>query len=131
MGIVIDWADRVARCYFTPIPESPISLRRVAVAGTGCNETKSAGYAMVTLKIGEDIKILPGVRFQSLSTTYHAMRGISVPGGIQGSDTTVTQSHGYFLPMVRARYSPLDWLTIHAAYTNTLNYPDYSAITPR
>ncbi len=86
---------------------------------------------MLTLKIGEDIKILPGVRYQNLSTTYNAMRGISVPGGIQGGDTTVTQAHGYWLPMVHVRYSPLEWFTIHAAYTNTLNYPDYSTITPR
>jgi len=95
------------------------------------NETKSAGYAMFTIKIGEDVKILPGFRYQNLSTSYHAMRGISVPGGIQGGDTTVDQSHGYFLPMVHVRYSPLEWLTIHGAYTNTLNYPDYSTITPR
>jgi hypothetical protein len=95
------------------------------------NETKSAGYAMLTIKIGEDIKVLPGVRYQNLTTTYTAMRGVAVPGGIQGNDTTVTQSHGYWLPMVHLRYSPLEWFTIHAAYTNTLNYPDYSTITPR
>jgi len=95
------------------------------------NETKSAGYAMLTLKIGEDIKLLPGVRYQNLTTTYSAMRGIAVSGGIQGNDTTVTQSHGYWLPMVHVRYTPLDWLTLHAAYTNTLTYPDYGTITPR
>ena len=95
------------------------------------NETKSAGYAMLTLNVGEDIKILPGVRYQNLSTTYFAMRGTAVPGGIQGGDTTVTQGHGYWLPMVHLRYAPLEWFTIHAAYTNTLNYPDYSSITPR
>jgi TonB-dependent receptor len=95
------------------------------------HETKSAGYAMLTVKIGEDIKLLPGVRYQNLTTTYEAMRGVAVPGGIQGGDTTVTQSHGYWLPMVHLRYSPLEWFTIHGAYTNTLNYPDYSTITPR
>jgi hypothetical protein len=95
------------------------------------NETKSAGYAMFTIKIGEDIKLLPGIRYQNITTTYKAMRGVSVPGGIQGGDTTVTQSHGYWLPMVHLRYSPLEWFTIHGAYTNTLNYPDYSTITPR
>jgi len=95
------------------------------------HETKSAGYAMLTVKIGEDIKLLPGVRYQNLTTTYQAMRGMAVPGGIQGGDTTVTQAHGYWLPMVHVRYSPLEWFTIHAAYTNTLNYSDYSTITPR
>jgi TonB-dependent receptor len=97
----------------------------------GGNETRTAAYAMLTVNVGEDLKILPGVRYQNLSTTYHAMRGMEVPGGIQGGDTTVTQTHGYWLPMVHLRYSPLDWVTVHAAYTNTLNYPDYSTLIPR
>jgi hypothetical protein len=32
---------------------------------------------------------------------------------------------------VHARYRPLDWLQLHFAYTKTLNYPDYSMLTPR
>lgn len=95
------------------------------------NEGKSAAYAMVTLNLGDNVRILPGIRYQDLTTTYTAMRGMAVPGGIQGDDTTVTQSHGYWLPMVHARYEPLDWLQIHFAYTNTLNYPDHSTFTPR
>jgi TonB-dependent receptor len=95
------------------------------------DEEKSAAYAMCTMHIGDNIRIMPGVRYQNLTTTYTAMRGMSVPGGIQGNDTTVTQSHGYFLPMVHARYEPFEWLQIHFAYTNTLNYPDYSTFTPR
>ena len=94
-------------------------------------EDKSAGYAMVTLNIGDQISILPGVRYQNLTTDYTAVRGMMVPGGIQGGDTTVTQTHGYWLPMVHVRYKPLEWLQLHFAYTNTLNYPDYSTITPR
>ncbi len=95
------------------------------------DENKSAGYAMVTFNIGDMITVLPGVRYQNLTTTFTAMRGETVPGGIQGHDTTVTQSHGYFLPMVHLRYKPTNWLQVHFAYTNTLNYPDYSTITPR
>ncbi|MFO7444983.1 MAG: TonB-dependent receptor, partial [Ignavibacteriaceae bacterium] len=95
------------------------------------NETKSAVYGMITLKIGEDVTILPGVRYQNLETEYTALRAEGTPGGFQGRDSTVSRSHGYVLPMVHLRYKPLDWLQIHFAYTNTLNYPDYSAITPR
>jgi len=95
-------------------------------------EDKSAGYAMMTFNIGDQISILPGVRYQNLTTEYTAARGMIVPGGkLQGSDTTVTQSHGFWLPMVHLRYKPLEWLQIHFAYTNTVNYPDYSTITPR
>ncbi len=96
------------------------------------NETKSAGYVMFTLNVGEQIKILPGVRYQNLTTSYDAWRGVILPNNhLQGGDTTVTIAHGYWLPMLHVRYQPTDWCQIHGAYTNTLNYPDYSAITPR
>lgn len=92
---------------------------------------RSAGYAMVTFKIGDNLTILPGARYQNLTTRYTGYRfDFTVPGGIY-SDTTVSRSYGYLLPMVHVIYKPLDWLQIHFAYTNTLNYPAYSTITPR
>jgi TonB-dependent receptor len=95
-------------------------------------ENKSAGYAMVALDYGPTIAIIPGVRYQNLATQYTAMRGMVVPGGkIQGGDTTIEHSNGYWLPMVHARYRPYEWLQFHFAYTRTLNYPDYSILTPR
>jgi hypothetical protein len=33
--------------------------------------------------------------------------------------------------MVHARYRPFEWMQLHFAYTQTLNYPDYSILTPR
>jgi TonB-dependent receptor len=96
------------------------------------NEAKSAAYAMVTLNFGDLVTLVPGIRYQNLTTTYTAMRGELVPGsGLQGGDTTITMPHGYFLPMVHVRYRPLDWFQLHFAWTNTLNYPDYGTITPR
>jgi TonB-dependent receptor len=95
------------------------------------DETKSALYGMVTFNIGDQIAVIPGVRYQNLSTHYKALRAETAPGGFIGSDSTVDQAHGYYLPMLHLRYRPLDWLQIHFAYTNTLNYPDYSTITPR
>ena len=94
-------------------------------------EDKSAAYAMMTFNFGDQVTILPGVRYQNLTTEYTGVRGKLVPGGLQGGDTTVTQSHGYWLPMLHVRYAPFEWLQFHFAYTNTLNYPDYSTITPR
>ena len=86
---------------------------------------------MISFKIFDYLSIVPGVRYQNLTTEYTAMRGLLVPGGLQGGDTTIAHSHGFWLPMVHVRYSPLEWMQIHFAYTNTLNYPDYSSITPR
>lgn len=95
------------------------------------NEKRSAGYAMLTFNIGNEITILPGARYQNLTTTYTAIRAnLTSPNGVY-YDTTNTESHGYLLPMAHVIYKPLDWFQVHFAYTNTLNYPDYSAITPR
>lgn len=95
------------------------------------NEKRSAAYAMVTFNIGDKLTILPGARYQDLLTDYSAWRvNLAIPGGVY-SDTSVTENHGYLLPMVHIIYKPLDWLQIHFAYTNTLNYPAFSTITPR
>ncbi len=94
-------------------------------------EDKSAVYGMLTFNLGNVVTLLPGVRYQNLTGTYTAARvNTTIPGSVY-SDTTVTNSHGYILPMVHLIYKPLDWLQIHFAYTNTLNYPDFTAITPR
>jgi TonB-dependent receptor len=94
-------------------------------------EDKGAGYAMAQVNFGQDITFLPGVRYQNLAVNYTAMGGTAVPGGLQGDTATAEHSHGYWLPMVHARYRPFGWMQIHFAYTNTLNYPDYSVLTPR
>ncbi len=94
-------------------------------------EKRSAAYGMLTIDIGDKLTLLPGVRYQNLATTYTGGRAdLTIPGGVY-SDTTVSESHGYFLPMAHLIYRPVDWLQIHFAYTNTLNYPDYSIVTPR
>ncbi len=94
-------------------------------------ETKSAGYAMASLSLGDNLSIVPGVRYQNLTTHYTGFRGMEVTRGVQGKDTTVTVPHGLWLPMVHVRYQPTEWLQLRAAYTNTLVYSDYSTLSPR
>lgn len=94
-------------------------------------ETKSAGYAMASLSLGDNLSIVPGVRYQNLTTHYTGFRGIEVSRGVQGKDTTVSVPHGLWLPMVHVRYQPTEWLQLRAAYTNTLVYSDYSTLSPR
>ena len=94
-------------------------------------ETKSAGYAMASLSLGDNLSILPGVRYQNLTTHYTGFRGMEVTRGVQGKDTTVTVPHGLWLPMFHVRYQPTEWLQLRAAYTNTLVYSDYSTLSPR
>jgi hypothetical protein len=95
------------------------------------HENRSAGYTMLTLNVGPWLTIVPGVRYQNLTTKYKGIRGEQIPGGIQYTEADETQSHGYWLPMGHLRLKPLGWMQFHFAYTNTLNYPDYNTIIPR
>ncbi|HTO92770.1 MAG TPA: TonB-dependent receptor, partial [Bacteroidota bacterium] len=94
-------------------------------------ETKSAAYVMATLSLGDNLSIVPGVRYQNLTTHYTGYHGREVSRGVQGEDTTVTVPHGLWLPMIHVKYQATDWLQLRAAYTNTLVYSDYSTLSPR
>ncbi|MHB8581532.1 MAG: TonB-dependent receptor domain-containing protein, partial [Ignavibacteriaceae bacterium] len=97
------------------------------------NEFESAAYIMSTIKFGQDITLLPGVRYQQLETSYTAPRGIQTSISkleYVFHDTTINETHGFWLPMVLLIYKPLSWLQLHLAYTNTLNYPSFNSIVP-
>lgn len=100
------------------------------------HENQSAAYVMATIQLGSDITIIPGVRYQNLQTTYTGVRGkqntsSALGGAYQHYDTTVTESHGFWLPDVALKYKPFSWFDVRFSYTNTLAYPDYNAIIPR
>ncbi len=91
---------------------------------------------MATINIGQDITIIPGVRYQDLQTTYTAARGQEDQSSALGGpyfhyDTTLTVDHAYWLPDVNIRYKPLPWFDIRLSYSNTTAYPDYNSIIPR
>lgn len=93
-------------------------------------EKKSAAYVMANINLGGTFTILPGIRYQNLTTSYLGHRSEQIPSGYKFTDTTVTRPNGYWLPMIHLIYKPLSWMQLHLAYTHTLNYPDYSAIIP-
>ncbi len=98
------------------------------------HENQSALYLMTIVKVGPQITLIPGVRYQDLQTTYSGIRGIESRNSFNSYsnyDTTANQDHGYWLPDVSLRYKPLSWFDIRLSYTNTLAYPDYNAIIPR
>jgi outer membrane receptor protein involved in Fe transport len=92
---------------------------------------------MGTVQIGTFLTIIPGVRYQELKTSYTAARfyynaGLDnqFPLPIPSHDTTIVEKHSYLLPDAIVKYDPLSWLSFRFAYTNTINYPDYSALIP-
>jgi len=98
------------------------------------NERQSAFYVMSVANIGEDVTFIPGVRYQALRTEYTGVRGMQNRLSYlvyNHYDTTVTQTHGYWLPALSLRYKPLSWADIRFSFTKTLAYPDFNAIIPR
>ncbi len=100
------------------------------------NEDQSAAYIMATINIGPQITLIPGVRYQNLQTTYKGSQGMQntssdLGGAYNHYDTTVTESHGYWLPDVSLKYKPFEWFDVRLSYTNTLAYPDFNAIVPK
>jgi TonB-dependent receptor len=99
------------------------------------NEYLSAGYIMTDLNIGQAIKIIPGVRYEHMKTSYTGCRGNSSFSGSKQSyrhhDTTMVQINDYWLPMAHVRYKPFPWFDVRFAYTNTLSRPDFRYIIPR
>jgi TonB-dependent receptor len=101
------------------------------------NESRHAEYFMGNVKIGSDLTIIPGVRYQELKTTYSAarfygsaQRDNQYPIPIPHTDTTTVVKHGYWLPDAILLYGPFPWLKVRLAYTNTISYPDFNAIIP-
>jgi len=99
------------------------------------NEYISAGYIMSDIKIGQSLKLIPGIRYEHAKTSYTGSRGNSgyfdYTIDYKHGDTTVVQTNAHWLPMVHAQYKPFEWFDIRFAYTNTLSRPDYRRIIPR
>jgi TonB-dependent receptor len=101
------------------------------------NEHESAAYAMATVKIGTQIMLIAGARYQGLATSYrtarisNASQTIYYPSIYPHKDTTIDQYHGYLLPDVSLMYKPLPWIIARLSYTSTLAYPDFTSIIPK
>ncbi len=99
-------------------------------------EYRSAGYFMGTFNFGNLVTVIAGARYQNLTTKYRANRYYNCtaanpyPNELPHIDTTITKTHGYWLPDVLVRLKPLSWLGLRVAYTNTISYPGFNEIIP-
>ena len=96
-----------------------------------------AGYLMGTFKITSFVDFIPGVRYESNSTSYTGPRGdirATDPTRTHYGDyydTTTIRNNSYFLPMLHLIVKPLSWLQVRLAYTKTLSRPNYSILVPK
>ncbi|MCC6399091.1 MAG: TonB-dependent receptor, partial [Bacteroidetes bacterium] len=96
-------------------------------------EKVTAGYLMTSVNVGEELTILPGIRYEHTSTSYRGKFGF-----LQGNlgevgtirDTTGGRSYDELLPMIHLRYRFTPWLDIRLAFTRSLSRPDYFNLVP-
>lgn len=97
------------------------------------DEDYRAGYLMSEINLGSKFMLLPGVRYEHIDA---GMDGWYVEQSplellmIPGHDTSATRKNDFWLPMIHARIEPVNWGHIHFAFTQTLNRPDFNAISP-
>jgi TonB-dependent receptor len=91
-----------------------------------------AGYLMSSLKIGGDVSIVGGVRWEEVKAYFDAFNLADGRDATrQAVDTVFAHPNNRFLlPMVQAKYDVLSWADIRYSYTKTLARPDYHQLSP-
>jgi TonB-dependent receptor len=97
-------------------------------------ERVSAGYAMNTLDIGQDITLITGLRAEQESNDYKSrfvpgtgsLGGFPTPTG-QTKDTSTTYSETVWLPNFHLVVRPFDFMNVRFAAYKALARPDFNA----
>ncbi len=97
-------------------------------------ERYRAGYIMADLKYGSLVQLIPGVRYENLTTEYNGVSGDS-RGGWGSTAYPHVPTHSkkqdeFWLPQVHLRLKPFSWFDLRLAYTNSLNRPNYNWLVP-
>ncbi len=99
------------------------------------SERKAAAYIMAVINIGENIMILPGIRHESMETTYTG-KYIEVDyfdfvDGMKWSeDVTAQRNNGNWFPSINTKFKFSSWGDIRAAYYKSAARPDFFLLSP-
>jgi TonB-dependent receptor len=91
-----------------------------------------ATYGMAKINF-LDFMVIGGARYEKVHSEYFAYNARdqrNAQSQVMYDTTSITENE-FVLPMGQIKYSPLDWIDIRYAYTQTLARPDYSAISPK
>ncbi|MEG8946840.1 TonB-dependent receptor [Rosettibacter firmus] len=91
-----------------------------------------ASYVMSKINF-LDFMIIGGVRYEKVKTEYFAYNARDMRNAQAQImyDTTAHGSNEFLLPMGQIKYTPLNWLDVRYAYTQTISRPDYHLISPK
>ena len=91
-----------------------------------------AGYLMGEVDLGQMLRVVGGVRWEEVKSLFDAF---NLADGRDPRTQIVDSVHAYpynrfLLPMVQAKWSPLEWVDLRYSYTKTLARPDYNQLSP-
>lgn len=92
-----------------------------------------AGYAMFKFKMGEQLTVIPGLRYEANDNVYNGIfADLNGDWGESGerSERTATNTYGVLLPHLHLKYKPVEWFDVRASYSTTLARPDFNYIVP-
>ncbi len=97
-------------------------------------EKKSAVYIMTELHLGQNLMILPGVRYEDFHSVYKAFfiqQENEATTGVKyiQPDSSYNGNH-YLFPSVNAKYTINSWSDLRVAYFKSCTRPDYSLLSP-
>lgn len=122
-----------SRAMFNALPASQVEVDHEGDAENyEAKERVYAGYAMAEFYLGDNLMVLPGVRYESTSVDYTGYEVLYDDGGDYASTRAVTgdDSNGFLLPAFHVRYAASAMANVRAAYTRTLARPNYFDLVP-
>ncbi len=96
------------------------------------NEDYYATYAMAKIN-WMNFTFIGGARYEKVESDYFAYnaRDMRNAQAQKMYDTTSVNSNEFVLPMMQVKYSPVDWMDVRYAYTQTLARPNFNSISPK
>lgn len=91
-----------------------------------------AAYLMSKLNF-KNFMVIGGVRYEKVESNYFAYNARDLRNAKKQKmyDTTAYAGNEHFLPMGQVKYTPLPWMDVRYAYTQSLARPDYSQLSPK
>ncbi len=92
-----------------------------------------AWYGATELNLGRWLMLLPGIRYEEYDIDYEAFSTHKFGPNFEDFNNELLQSKsssGNWFPQLQARLKPTPWLDVRFAYTKSIIYPDYRAVSP-
>lgn len=95
------------------------------------HETINAAYARFDQKLGTDVLLIAGLRYENTVLDYTGNNfNIDADGAESLTPTHIRRSLNNLLPSLLLKYTPMDNLIVRGSYTQTIARPKFSQLVP-